>query len=92
MLGTIFNFELKRWFKKSLFLYLYGYFFLLSMLIMASSLGIFDNFSVTTSSNALANSPIALNGIINGLSVLTYFLLPSIIEHQFIETLSIICI
>ncbi len=33
----------------------------------------------TTASNQLANSPIALNGIINGLSVLTYFLLPSIV-------------
>jgi ABC-2 type transport system permease protein len=49
------------------------------MFAMASSLGIFDSFSVTTASNAFSNSPIALNGIINGLSVLTYFLLPSII-------------
>jgi ABC-2 type transport system permease protein len=79
MLGTIFNFELKRWFKNPSFYIYMAIFFLLSMLIMASSLGIFDKFSVTTSSNALANSPIALNGIINGLSVLTYFLLPSII-------------
>lgn len=79
MLGTIFNFELKRWFKNPSFYIYLAIFFLLSMFTMASSLGVFDNFSVTTSSNAMANSPIALNGIINGLSVLTYFLLPSII-------------
>ena len=79
MLGTIFNFELKRWFKNPTFYIYIAIFFLLSMLMMASSLGIFDKFSVTTASNAFANSPIALNSIINGLSVLTYFLLPSII-------------
>ena len=79
MLGTIFNFELKRWFKNPSFYIYIAIFFLLSMFIMASSLGIFDSFSATTSSNSLANSPIALNDLINTLSVLTYFLLPSII-------------
>jgi ABC-2 type transport system permease protein len=79
MLGTIFTFELKRWFKNPSFYIYIAIFFILSMLMMASSLGVFDNFTVTTSSNALANSPIALNGIINVLSVFTYFLLPSII-------------
>lgn len=79
MLGTIFTFELKRWFKNPSFYIYIVIFFILSMLMMASSLGVFDNFTVTTSSNALANSPIALNEIINVLSVFTYFLLPSII-------------
>ena len=46
---------------------------------MASSLGFFDSFKTTTSSRAISNSPIALNGIINGLNVFIYFLLPSII-------------
>ncbi|MEZ7506787.1 M1 family aminopeptidase [Flavobacterium sp. Arc2] len=79
MLGTIFTFELKRWFKNPSFYIYIAIFFILSMLMMASSLGVFDNVTVTTSSNALANSPIALNEIINVLSVFTYFLLPSII-------------
>ena len=79
MLGTIFNFELKRWFKNLAFYVYLGIFFTLSLFIMASSLGVFDSFKTTTSSNALANSPIALNGILNGLSIFIYFLLPSII-------------
>ena len=79
MLGTIFNFELKRWFKNPAFYIYMGIFFVLSMLMMATNLGFFDGLSSTTASNQLANSPVALNGIINGLSVLTYFLLPSIV-------------
>lgn len=79
MFGTIFTFELKRWFKNST-LYVYvGIFFMLTVFIMASSLGFFDSFKTTTSSKAISNSPIALNGIINGLNVFIYFLLPSII-------------
>lgn len=79
MLGTIFTFELKRWFKNPSFYIYIAIFFGLSLLMMGSSLGIFDNFKTTTSSNAMANSPIALNGMLNGLSVFIYFLLPSII-------------
>ncbi|MDI1316733.1 M1 family aminopeptidase [Flavobacterium sp.] len=79
MFGTIFTFELKRWFKNPSFYIYIAIFFGLSLLIMGSSLGIFDNFKTTTSSNALANSAIALNGMLNGLSVFIYFLLPSII-------------
>ena len=79
MLGTIFTFELKRWFKNPAFYIYVAIFFGISLLMMGSSLGIFDNFKTTTSSNAMANSPIALNGMLNGLSVFIYFLLPSII-------------
>lgn len=79
MFGTIFTFELKRWFKNPAFYIYSGIFFGLSLLIMGSSLGIFDNFKTTTASNAMANSPIALNGLLNGLSVFIYFLMPSII-------------
>lgn len=79
MFGTIFTFEIKRWFKNTAFYIYLGIFFGLSLFIMGSSLGIFDDFKTTTSSNALANSPIALNGILNGLSIFIYFLLPSII-------------
>ena len=79
MFGTIFTFELKRWFKNPAFYIYSGIFFLLTLLIMASSLGVFDSFKTTTSSRAISNSPIALNGILNGLTVFIYFLLPSII-------------
>lgn len=79
MFGTIFSFEIKRWFKNPAFYIYSGIFFLLSLFIMASSLGVFDSFKTTTSSNAISNSPIALNGILNGLSVFIYFLLPSVI-------------
>lgn len=79
MFGTIFTFEIKRWFKNpTLYIYV-GIFFFLTFFIMASSLGFFDSFKTTTSSRAVSNSPIALNGIINGLTVFIYFLLPSII-------------
>ena len=79
MFSTIFLFELKRWFKNPTFYIYIVIFFSLSLLMMGSSLGIFDSFKTTTSSNALANSPIALNGLLNGLSVFIYFLLPSIV-------------
>lgn len=79
MFGTIFTFELKRWFRNpTLYIYV-AIFFFLAFFIMASSLGVFDSFKTTTSSRAISNSPIALNGIINGLTVFIYFLLPSII-------------
>lgn len=79
MFGTIFTFEVKRWLRNPSFYIYCAIFFVLSLLIMGSSLGIFDNFKTTTSSNAMANSPIALNGLLNGLSVFIYFLMPSII-------------
>jgi len=79
MFGTIFTFELKKWLKNPAFYIYVAIFFGLSLLLMGSSLGIFDDFKTTTSSNAMANSPIALNGLLNGLSVFIYFLLPSII-------------
>jgi ABC-2 type transport system permease protein len=47
--------------------------------IMAGNLGVFDDLTSTTSSNSFANSATALNGIINGLSIFIYFLLPSIV-------------
>lgn len=79
MFGTLFTFELKRWLKNPTFYIYAGIFMAFSMLMMASSLGIFDSFKTTTASNAMANSPIALNNMLNALSVFIYFLLPSII-------------
>ncbi len=39
----------------------------------------FDSFTVTTSSNTIANSPLAINGMIAGMSQLVYFIVPTII-------------
>lgn len=79
MFGTLFNFELKRWFKNPTFYIYITIFFFLSMAIMAGNLGVFDDLTSTTSSNSYANSATAINNLINGLSIFIYFLLPSIV-------------
>ncbi len=53
--------------------------FVFAMIMMASSGGLFDNFTVMTTSPTFQNSALAINSMINGLSVFLYFLLPSII-------------
>lgn len=79
MFSTIFNFELKRWFKTPIFYVYCGIFFALSLFIMASSLGVFDGVTVTTSRPTYVNSPLNIAGILNSLATLVYFLLPTII-------------
>jgi ABC-2 type transport system permease protein len=79
MFGTIFTFELKRWLKNPTFYIYTSIFFLISVLFMGISLGIFDRVTATTSSSTISNSPIAINDFLNGLSIFIYFLLPSII-------------
>ena len=79
MLKNIFLFETKRWFTNWSFYVYCALFFLLSFLIMASAVGYFDVFGTTTASNTFANSPIAINGSINGLAQLVYFIVPTII-------------
>ena len=79
MFQTLFTFELKRWLKSSSFYVFCAIFFFFSLLIMASSLGVFDNFKTTTVSNTYSNSPIALNRMLNSLSIFIYFLLPTIV-------------
>lgn len=79
MFGTLFIFELKRWFKNPTFYIFCGIFFALSLFIMASSLGVFDSYKSTTVSNIYSNSPIAINSMLKELSLLIYFLLPTIV-------------
>ncbi|WP_396155940.1 M1 family aminopeptidase [Flavobacterium sp.] len=79
MFGTLFTFELKRWLKNPTFYIFCGIFFALSLFLMASSLGVFDSFKTTTVSNTYSNSPIAINSMLNGLSLFIYFLLPTIV-------------
>lgn len=79
MFSTIFIFEIKRWLKSPAF-YVYCYvFFLISILIMASALGVFDGATATTSSPSKVNSPYSINSFLSGLSSFVYFLLPTII-------------
>ncbi|KKX48455.1 ABC transporter permease/M1 family aminopeptidase [Sphingobacterium sp. IITKGP-BTPF85] len=79
MFSTIFKFEFTRWFKNST-IYIYMLlFFVLALFIMLSALGIFDGITATTSSNTIMNSPLAISEMINGMSNLIYFLIPTIV-------------
>lgn len=79
MFSTIFNFEFKRWFKNAAIYVYMALFFGLALLIMLMSLGIFDGITATTSSNTYMNSPLAISDMINGMSALIYFLIPTIV-------------
>lgn len=79
MLGAIFSFEFKRWFRNLSFYLYFTLFFVLSFFVMADVLGYFDFLGATTSSNTILNSPIAINGILGGLSQLVYFIIPTVI-------------
>ncbi len=79
MLGTIFSFEFKRWFRGFPFYIYFAVFFLLSFFLMADAVGYFDSFGTTTSSNTIMNSPLAINGVIGSLSQLIYFIVPTVI-------------
>ncbi len=79
MFLTIFKQELRYWFKKpAMYIYL-TIFFLISIFFSASAAGIFDFLTVTTGSSKIVNSPIGINGLFSGLTVLIFFLFPSII-------------
>ena len=79
MFTTIFYFELKRWFKNLSFYVFLVLFFGVSLLFAAINFGAFDSITAARTSNAFANSPSALNGFINGMNILIYFLLPVIV-------------
>lgn len=79
MLGTIFSFEFKRWFRNLSFYLYFVLFFLMAFAIMASATGYFDFLGATTASNTIVNSPIAINGILSSLSQLVYFIIPTVI-------------
>lgn len=79
MFTTIFKYELKYWFKKPSFYIYLAIFFVLALLISASSAGIFDSLTMSVGSSKIVNSPINLNGMFNGVTIFIYFLFPSII-------------
>ncbi|MGZ2372018.1 M1 family aminopeptidase [Ancylomarina sp. YFZ004] len=75
---TLFKFELKYWLKNPATYVYAAVLLVISTLIMAGNIGVFDSNTATTASVRLANSPIALFGSF-GLLILAYFLLPSIV-------------
>ncbi len=79
MLGTIFTFETKRWFKNIAFYIYFVLFFTLAFFVMASAVGYFDVFTTTTASVTVRNSPIAINTLLNALSQLINFIVPTVI-------------
>ena len=79
MFITIFKHELKYWFKKPAFFIYAAIFLTIAIFASASAAGIFDSLTMSTGSSKIVNSPINLNGMFNGLSILIYFLFPSII-------------
>ena len=79
MFSTIFNYELKYWFKKPAFYIYLAIFFIISLFFSASAAGIFDSLTVTTGSSSIVNSPSGITGLFNGMTMLIFFLFPSII-------------
>ena len=79
MLKNIFLFETKRWFTSWTFYILCALFFSLSFLIMALAVGYFDFLGVTSASNTIMNSPIAINSFINSIAWFVYFTVPTVI-------------
>lgn len=79
MFGTIFSFELKRWFKNWVFYLYLCLFFTVGFLAMASLAGVFDAVKVSSTSLTKFNSAHALTNIIEGFNNLLYFIFPSII-------------
>src|SRR5690606_8725738 len=79
MLGTIFKFETKRWLKNWQFYLYFILFFALSFGIMAGAVGYFDAFTVTTSSNTVMNSPIAISSLMGAITTFINFIIPVVI-------------
>ena len=79
MFSTIFKHELRYWFKQPAFYIYLGIFTLIGVFFAASAAGIFDSLTVSTGSSKIVNSPIAVNGMLNALTILIFFLFPSII-------------
>ena len=79
MFLTIFKYELNYWFKKPAFYIYLSIFVLLAFFSSAASAGIFDSITATTSSSRIVNSPVRIFEDFNTLTILIFFLFPSII-------------
>ncbi|NAS30842.1 hypothetical protein GTQ40_07660 [Flavobacteriaceae bacterium R38] len=79
MFLTIFLHEVKTWFKKPLFYIYGGIFFILSLLLSAQAVGVFDSDNVTVTSAIKLNSAVGIYGLLGIFAIFTYLLIPSII-------------
>jgi ABC-2 type transport system permease protein len=79
MFATIFLHEIKTWFKKPLFYIYAGVIFLLSLLLSATAVGVFDGDGATVTSTFVLNSAIGIYGLMGTFAYLVYLLIPSII-------------
>jgi ABC-2 type transport system permease protein len=79
MFSIIFKQELKYWFQRPAFYIYLSIFLVLSFFLAATSAGFFDSITATTGSSRIVNSPIGVNGVLNALTILIFFLFPSII-------------
>ncbi|WP_298778580.1 M1 family aminopeptidase [uncultured Polaribacter sp.] len=79
MFTTIFKQELKYWFQKPAFYIYISIFLLLSFFLSATTAGFFDSITATTGSSRIVNSPIGVTGLFNTLTILIFFLFPSIV-------------
>ncbi|MBZ9652140.1 M1 family aminopeptidase [Psychroflexus montanilacus] len=79
MFSKIYKFEVKSWLKTPITYIYSGIMFLFALILMASAGGIFDSFTVTTTSPTYQNTASAINDILGGINVFLYFLLPSIV-------------
>lgn len=79
MFSTIYVHEVKTWFKKPLFYIYAAIIFLLSLLLSATAVGVFDSDSVTVTSSVKLNGAVGIYGLLGLFAVLTYLLIPSII-------------
>jgi len=79
MFSTIFFHELKYWLKKPAFYIYMAIFFIMALFLAATTAGIFDSITASVGSSRVVNSPVGVNNLINGLTLLIFFLFPSII-------------
>jgi len=79
MFSTIFFYELKYWLKRPATYIYMAIFFMLSLFMAATTAGIFDSVTATTSSARIVNSPIGVSNLFSGLTIFIFFLFPSII-------------
>lgn len=79
MFSTIYIHEVKTWFKKPLFYVYGGILFLLSCLLSALAVGVFDSDNVTVTSAIKLNGAVGIYGLLGFFAILTYLLIPSII-------------
>ena len=79
MFGKILKFEISYWFRSPLWYIYTALLFIISLLITALAVGVFDSNTVTVTSTTKINSPLAITGLLSVFTFLIYFLIPSII-------------